>query len=195
MCFGRILCKGIFCQDWTIKMFYAQKMVKMADAKADAPLVPSSSRNLPDFKKSVRLKYVKLGYHYLISHGMYLFLSPLVVLISAQLSTFSLQDLHDLWQHLQYNLISVILCSTLLVFLSTLYFLTRPRPVYLVNFACYKPEESRKCTKRVFMEHSRLAGTFTEEILPSSRRSLRDLAWERTLTFRKLFSTFLPILR
>ncbi|RYQ82125.1 hypothetical protein Ahy_B10g100719 [Arachis hypogaea] len=148
------------------------KMVKMADAKADAPLVPSSSRNLPDFKKSVRLKYVKLGYHYLISHGMYLFLSPLVVLISAQLSTFSLQDLHDLWQHLQYNLISVILCSTLLVFLSTLYFLTRPQPVYLVNFACYKPEESRKCTKRVFMEHSRLAATFTEENLAFQQKIL-----------------------
>ncbi|KAB2024145.1 hypothetical protein E1A91_D06G068100v1 [Gossypium mustelinum] len=103
---------------------------------------------------------------------MYLFLSPLVVVITAQLSTFSILDLYDLWEHLQYNLISVIICSTLLVFLSTLYFLTRPRPVYLVNFACYKPDESRKCPKRIFMDRSQLAGTFTEENLQFQRKIL-----------------------
>ncbi|KAG4932963.1 hypothetical protein AAZX31_17G115400 [Glycine max] len=144
----------------------------MTDAKPDKPLMASSSRNLPDFKKSVKLKYVKLGYHYLITHGMYLCLSPLVVLIAAQLSTFSLRDLYDLWEHLQYNLISVILCLTLLVFLSTLYFLTRPRPVYLVNFSCYKPEESRKCTKKIFIEQSRLTSSFTEENLEFQRKIL-----------------------
>ncbi|KAI6679404.1 hypothetical protein NL676_033285 [Syzygium grande] len=132
---------------------------KMTQPTLDTPLVPSSSsRNLPDFKKSVKLKYVKLGYHYVITHGMYLFLSPFVVAIAAQLSTFSLKDLHELWIHLQFNLISVILCSTLLVFLTTLYFLTRPRPVYLVDFSCYKADEARKCTKKIFMDQSRLTG-------------------------------------
>ncbi|XP_061352560.1 3-ketoacyl-CoA synthase 11-like [Gastrolobium bilobum] len=145
----------------------------MAETKPDTtPLMPPSSRNLPDFKLSVKLKYVKLGYHYLITHGMYLFLSPLVVLIAAQLSTFSLKDLYDIWEHLQYNLISVILCSTLLVFLSTLYFMTRPRPVYLVNFSCYKPEESRKCSKKMFMEKSQMSDFFTEENLEFQRKIL-----------------------
>ncbi|KAL6223948.1 hypothetical protein ACLB2K_002805 [Fragaria x ananassa] len=149
----------------------------MAEPKPDTPLIPPSSRpsnnrNLPDFKKSIKLKYVKLGYHILITHGMYLFLSPLVIVIAAQLSTFSLQDLYDLWEHLQYNLISVIICSTLLVFLSTVYFLTRPRPVYLVNFSCYKPEETRKCTKKIFMDQSTMTGTFTEENLQFQRRIL-----------------------
>ncbi|XP_057456428.1 3-ketoacyl-CoA synthase 11-like [Lotus japonicus] len=144
----------------------------MAEAKPDTPLMPPSSRNLPDFKNSVKLKYVKLGYHYLITHGMYLFLSPLVVLIAAQLSTFSIKDIYDIWDNLQYNLISVIICSTLLVFLSTLYFLTRPKPVYLVNFSCYKPEEARKCTKKKFMDHSRMSGFFTEENLDFQRKIL-----------------------
>ncbi|KAL4269517.1 hypothetical protein GQ457_HM001010 [Hibiscus cannabinus] len=144
----------------------------MADSKPDQPLVSSPSRKLPDFKKSVKLKYVKLGYHYLITHGMYLFLTPLVAVIAAQLSTFSVQDLYDLWEHLQYNLISVIICSTLLVFLSTLYFLTRPRPVYLVNFACYKPEETRKCSKRMFVDQSKMTGTFTDENLQFQRKIL-----------------------
>ncbi|GMH12442.1 hypothetical protein Nepgr_014283 [Nepenthes gracilis] len=132
----------------------------------------STSRKLPDFKQSIKLKYVKLGYHYLITHGMYLFLSPLVVLIAAQLSTFSLQDLYVLWEHLQFNLISVIFCSTLLVFLATLYFLTRPQPVYLVNFSCYKPEDARKCTRQVFMERSGLIGSFTQENLEFQRKIL-----------------------
>ncbi|XP_021895183.1 3-ketoacyl-CoA synthase 11 isoform X2 [Carica papaya] len=144
----------------------------MAEEKINKPLIQTPTRSLPDFKKSVKLKYVKLGYHYLITHGMFLFLSPLVVVIAAQISTFSLQDLYNLWEHLQYNLISVIICSTLLVFLVTLYFLTRPRAVYLVNFSCYKPEESRKCTKKVFMDQSRMTGTFTEENLEFQRKIL-----------------------
>ena len=145
----------------------------MTEPKPNTPLIsPSSSRNLPDFKKSVKLKYVKLGYHHLITHGMYVFITPLVFIIAVQLSTFSLQDLYDLWEHLQYNLISVIICSALLVFLSTVYFVTRPSPVYLVNFSCYKPEESRKCTKRMFVDQSWLTGTFTEENLAFQRKIL-----------------------
>ncbi|KAJ8457964.1 hypothetical protein OPV22_030890 [Ensete ventricosum] len=139
---------------------------------ADASLLRSPSGRLPDFKQSVKLKYVKLGYRYLITHGMYLFLTPLVFLVAAQLSTFSLDDLHDLWDHLRFNLVSVILCSTLLVFLSTVYFLTRPRPVYLLDFACYKPEDARKCTRQLFMERSRTTGSFTEENLVFQRRIL-----------------------
>ncbi|XP_043698774.1 3-ketoacyl-CoA synthase 11-like [Telopea speciosissima] len=145
----------------------------MTEPTAKTPLFPpSSSRKLPDFKQSVKLKYVKLGYHYLITHGMYLFLSPLVVLIAAQLSTFSIQDILDLWDHLRFNLVSVIVCSALLVFLSTLYFLTRPRPVYLVNFSCYRPEDARKCPRQIFMERSALTGSFTEENLEFQRKIL-----------------------
>lgn len=142
------------------------------EQRANAALLQSSSSRLPDFKQSVKLKYVKLGYHYLITHGMYLFFSPLIAVLLAQLSTFSIKDLHDLWDHLRYNLISAVLCSTLLVFLSTVYFLTRRRPVYLVNFACYKPEDARKCTRQIFMDRSTLTGSFTEENLAFQRKIL-----------------------
>ncbi|CAN1169192.1 3-ketoacyl-CoA synthase 11 [Linum perenne] len=132
----------------------------------------STRRKLPDFKQSVKLKYVKLGYHYLITHGMYLFLSPLVIIIAAQISTFSSQDVYELWDHLRFNLISVIFCTTLLVFLLTLYFLTRPRSIYLVDFACYKPDDARKCTRQMFMERSSITGTFTEQSLEFQRKIL-----------------------
>uniref|UniRef100_A0A6V7QQM7 3-ketoacyl-CoA synthase n=1 Tax=Ananas comosus var. bracteatus TaxID=296719 RepID=A0A6V7QQM7_ANACO len=131
-----------------------------------------SSRRLPDFQQSVRLKYVKLGYHYLISHGMYLLLSPLIGLVAVQLSTFSVEDLQELYRHLRFNLISVVLCSAALVFLSTLYFLTRPRPVYLVDFSCYKPDPARKCTRAIFMERSALTGSFTPDNLDFQRKIL-----------------------
>ncbi|XP_028779239.1 3-ketoacyl-CoA synthase 11 [Neltuma alba] len=144
----------------------------MSESNPKSLLVESSSRELPDFKRSVKLKYVKLGYHYLITHGMLLVLLPLMFLIAAQVSTFSLQDLLDLWNHLRYNLISVIIFSALLVFLFTLYFLTRPRSIYLVDFACYKPEDARKCTRQIFMDRSGSTGTFTEENLQFQRKIL-----------------------
>ncbi|XP_074273890.1 3-ketoacyl-CoA synthase 11 [Silene latifolia] len=149
----------------------------MADEKPTTPLMAhtssSSSRTkLPDFKQSVRLKYVKLGYHYLIKHGMYLFLSPVVAILAAQLSTFSFEDISLLWEHLQYNLISVIICSTLIVFLSTLYFMTRPHHVYLVDFACYKPNESLKFSRPYFMEKSEKWGEFSDQILAFQRKIL-----------------------
>ncbi|KAL2236085.1 3-ketoacyl-CoA synthase 11-like [Sesamum indicum] len=144
----------------------------MTQLEANTPLVPPSERKLPDFKGSVKLKYVKLGYHYLITHGMYLCLSPLVVVVAAQLSTFSRQDLSILWEHLRFNLLSVIVCSTLLVFLLTVYFLRRPRSVYLVNFSCYKPDDERKCTRKIFVERSGLTGTFTKENLEFQRKIL-----------------------
>ncbi|EEF45198.1 3-ketoacyl-CoA synthase 11 [Ricinus communis] len=128
--------------------------------------------NLPNFLLSVRLKYVKLGYHYLISNAMYLLLVPLLGIASAQLSTLKIEDLVQLWNHLKFNFVSVTLCSGLIVFLATLYFMSRPRKIYLVNFACYKPEPARICTRETFMEKSAMAGSFTEENLAFQKKIL-----------------------
>ncbi|KAG6504325.1 hypothetical protein ZIOFF_036656 [Zingiber officinale] len=88
------------------------------------------------------------------------------------LSTFSLVDLRDLWNYLRFNLVSVVLYSTLLVFFSTVYFLTRPRPVYLLDFAYHEPDESRKCSRKLFLERSKLSGSFTEENLEFQHKIL-----------------------
>ncbi|KAG8481095.1 hypothetical protein CXB51_025821 [Gossypium anomalum] len=134
-----------------------------------------SNNNLPKFLLSVRLKYVKLGYHYVISNAMYLMLVPLLGIASVHLSTLTLLDFVRLWDQLKFNLVSVTLCSGLLVLLATLYFMSRPRKVYLVNFACYKPEADRICTREIFMERSGLTGSFTEENLAFRRKSWRVL--------------------
>uniref|UniRef100_A0A0E0CHF5 3-ketoacyl-CoA synthase n=1 Tax=Oryza meridionalis TaxID=40149 RepID=A0A0E0CHF5_9ORYZ len=129
-------------------------------------------RRLPDFQQSqsVRLKYVKLGYHYLITNGVYLLLTPLIALVAVHLSTLTAGDVAGLWSHLRFNLVSVVACTTLLVLLSTVHFLTRPRPVYLVDFACYKPPPERRCSRDAFMRCSRLAGCFTAASLDFQRK-------------------------
>ncbi|KAK2453854.1 3-ketoacyl-CoA synthase [Trifolium repens] len=53
--------------------------------------------------------------------------------------------------------------SSLIVFLATLYFMSRPRGIYLVDFACYKPPKELTCTREIFVERSNLTKAFTEE--------------------------------
>ncbi|KAI3523912.1 hypothetical protein L1887_02421 [Cichorium endivia] len=133
---------------------------------------PSERTSLPNFLLTVKLKYVKLGYHYLISHFMYLLLIPLLAVVSVHLSTLTSQDLIHLWHQLRFNLLSVVIGSTLIVFLATLYFMKRPKKVYLVDFACYKPGESHFVSRETFMDHSVLAGTFSEENLAFQKKIL-----------------------
>ncbi|CAB4261715.1 unnamed protein product [Prunus armeniaca] len=138
-------------------------------------LGPESSggrKALPNFLLSVRLKYVKLGYHYLISNAVYFLLVPLMAVASAHLSTLTLEDFVQLWHQLKFNFVSVTLCSGLLVFLTTLYFTTRPRKVYLMNFACYKPEYAITCTRELFMERSKMTGSFSDENLAFQQKIL-----------------------
>ncbi|MBA0614212.1 hypothetical protein Godav_014533 [Gossypium davidsonii] len=127
---------------------------------------------LPDFLQSVNLKYVKLGYHYLISHLLTLCLIPLMSVIVVEASRLSLDDVHQLWLQLQYNLVSFIVFSVVLVFGSTVYIMTRPRSVYLLDYSCYLPPSHLKVKYQQFMEHSKLTGDFDESSLEFQRKIL-----------------------
>ncbi|GLJ20420.1 hypothetical protein SUGI_0370920 [Cryptomeria japonica] len=130
------------------------------------------SRRLPDFLQSVNLKYVKLGYHYLITHLLTLLLIPLMVGILVEVGRMNPQDIWQLWIHLQFNLVSVLVCSAVLVFGCTVYVMSRPRPVYLVDYSCYKPPEALKVNYTRFMEHSQLSGNFSEPSLEFQKKIL-----------------------
>ncbi|KAK4758504.1 hypothetical protein SAY87_019805 [Trapa incisa] len=129
-------------------------------------------RRLPDFLQSVNLKYVKLGYHYLITHLLTLLLVPLMVVIIIEASQMNPKDIHQLWLHLHYNLVSVVICSVFLVFGSTVYIMTRPRSVYLVEYSCYRPPDHLQVKYQQFMEHSKLTGDFDESSLEFQRKIL-----------------------
>jgi 3-ketoacyl-CoA synthase len=128
------------------------------------------TRRLPDFLQSVNLKYVKLGYHYLISNLLTLCFIPLIIVTLIEASQMNLNDIRQLWLHLQYNLVSVVICSAFLVFGLTVYIMTRPRPIYLVDYSCYRPPDHLKAPFGSFMEHSRLNGNFDDSSLEFQRK-------------------------
>ncbi|KAM7485267.1 hypothetical protein LguiA_001276 [Lonicera macranthoides] len=110
---------------------------------------------------SVKLKDVKLAYYYIITYSKYLLLTLLLVTISLHLSTYTTEDLFILLNHLKQNLVLVIVCSTTLFLLAVIYIQKRPRNVYLVNFACYKPSDSLMCPIESYL--GRASQIFNEE--------------------------------
>lgn len=100
-------------------------------------------RRLPDFLQSVNLKYVKLGYHYLINHAVYLATIPVLVLVfSAEVGSLSREEI---WKKLlDYDLATLIGFLGVFVLTACVYFMSRPRSVYLIDFSCYKPSDELK---------------------------------------------------
>ncbi|KAJ6721472.1 3-KETOACYL-COA SYNTHASE [Salix viminalis] len=133
------------------------------------PLLEREKNSLPNFFLSVKLKYVKLGYHYLVSNAMYLTLMPVLCMIFAHLSTFTVDEL---WNQLKFNLVTVVLSSTSIVFTATVYFMSRPRKVYLVDFSCYKPGPSHITSRELFMQLSAASEIFTEQSLAFQKKIL-----------------------
>ncbi|KAL9299603.1 3-ketoacyl-CoA synthase 9 [Arabidopsis thaliana] len=129
-------------------------------------------RKLPNFLQSVNMKYVKLGYHYLITHLFKLCLVPLMAVLVTETSRLTTDDLYQIWLHLQYNLVAFIFLSALAIFGSTVYIMSRPRSVYLVDYSCYLPPESLQVKYQKFMDHSKLIEDFNESSLEFQRKIL-----------------------
>ncbi|KAL5782735.1 hypothetical protein ACOSP7_007764 [Xanthoceras sorbifolium] len=136
-------------------------------------MADNENKNLQNLFLSVRLKYVKLGYHYLISNALYFLVVPVIVVVLRHLSMLTVDDFIQLRENLRYNILAIVLCSVTIVFTSTIYLIiSRPRKVYMVDFACYKPEPARMCTKEFYMQLVKQAGTFTEESIAFKRKIL-----------------------
>ncbi|KAF4348427.1 hypothetical protein F8388_017939 [Cannabis sativa] len=125
------------------------------------------ARNLGQKTHSVKLKYVKLGYHYLISNAMYLFLLPIII----ALGHLSVEDIAQLFQQFDLGLVSgTLVCTALTVCLVTLYFSWRPRDVYLLDFSCFKPDPSLMCNRETFMRQLEKAANFSDELLKFNQK-------------------------
>ncbi|KAJ8767345.1 hypothetical protein K2173_017389 [Erythroxylum novogranatense] len=134
------------------------------------------SRRLPDFLQSVNLKYVKLGYHYLINHAIYLATIPVLVLVfSAEVGSLSREELwKKMWEDARYDLATVLASFGVFVFTVSVYFMSRPRPIYLIDFACYRPHEDLKVSRDQFIELARRSGKFDEATLEFQKRILQS---------------------
>ncbi|KAJ7514513.1 hypothetical protein O6H91_23G047800 [Diphasiastrum complanatum] len=125
---------------------------------------------LPYSLQSIKLKYVRLGYHYLMNRVMFLFTLPVFFIALVEFGRLGKEDIGNLWKGLQYNLVNVLVCFGALVCGGTLYFMSRPRPIYLVDFSCYKGGEERACSKERFLECSKRTDSFSENSLEFQRK-------------------------
>ncbi|KAF1892145.1 hypothetical protein Lal_00036501 [Lupinus albus] len=137
-------------------------------------------RRLPDFLHSVKLKYVKLGYGYSCNTTTILFtlIVPLFLTLLFQITGLNL-NLHHFTHffsgsnrtiNLDSYTLTRIAGSSFLLFLFGLYYAKRSRPVYLVDFSCYKPEKDRKISVDGFLKMTEELGTFEEETVQFQRR-------------------------
>ncbi|XP_059442306.1 3-ketoacyl-CoA synthase 2-like [Corylus avellana] len=113
---------------------------------------------------SIKLKFLKLGYHCSISNAMYL-LIPLLTLFFAHLSA---EDFVHFFSHLK--LIHMLIITVVIP--ATIYLMGRPRKVYLLDFSCYKPDPTLICSRETFMKRSELTGSFSEESLAFQKKIL-----------------------
>nr|XP_043640234.1 3-ketoacyl-CoA synthase 6 [Erigeron canadensis] len=111
---------------------------------------------LPDFLSSVKLKYVKLGYTYLVNHFLTLVFVPIIATILVQLLRVGPDEIINTVKSLHLDLIQVLSSVFIIIFISTVYFMSKPRSVYLVDYSCYKAPITCRVPFSTFMEHSRL---------------------------------------
>jgi 3-ketoacyl-CoA synthase len=131
-------------------------------------------RRLPDFARNIKLKYVKLG----IRHGgSPTSLLPALCVPAVAAAAYSFVRLDVIYYSV--DLLTCVAWLGTALLLLTVYYLKRPRPVYLVEFACYKPEERLKISKSAFLEMTESTGSFNEAALDfqtkiTSRSALGD---------------------
>lgn len=87
------------------------------------------------------------------------------------------------------------LCGVLAASATAIYFLGQSRPVYLVDFSCYKPEESCKYTHEAFVERSIELGTFTDENVLFQKRILERSGVGQSTYFPPAVAAIPPDLR
>ncbi|CAI9765998.1 unnamed protein product [Fraxinus pennsylvanica] len=127
-------------------------------------------RSLPDFLNSVNLKYVKLGYGYLLNHFIYFVAAPVVLMLFG--TQIGKVKFSDLW--LEYDVLNIICLLGLLGLIVYIYFDLTPCSTYLVDFACYRPPTEFKISKEEFVELARKSGKFNEAAIQYQQHVLKN---------------------
>ncbi|KAI3924045.1 hypothetical protein MKW92_053013 [Papaver armeniacum] len=142
-------------------------------------IVIKIKKGLPDFLHSVKLKYVKLGYKLTCDYATVLrwfVILPLFIATTIQITGIRFDQVSDLWRSRgAVDMATGLTGFTLLLFLLTLYWVKRPRPVYLVDFSCFKPDDSLKSSVDSFIKMTEEHGSFEEQTIEFQKRiSLRS---------------------
>jgi len=128
-------------------------------------------RRLAELLHSVNLRHVKLGYRYLISNALYLLaVTVLWLIFRAEVKNLRKYDLWILWEQPTFHLISILSISALIGFILLVCFVSNRRPIYLVDFACYKPSDEFGTTKGFYMSLCKKTGLFDDGSLVFQRK-------------------------
>ncbi|KAI3811507.1 hypothetical protein L1987_21231 [Smallanthus sonchifolius] len=100
----------------------------------------------------------------------------MLLLFGAEVRRFGREEL---WRTLSdntggYDLLTVLALFLVFTFPLTFYILSRSRSIYLVDFACFKPDDDLKVTKEEFIELARKSGKFDEASLEFQKRILES---------------------
>ena len=123
---------------------------------------------------SVRLKYVKLGYAYLVNNFLRLLLVPIMGASTVEVLRMGPEEILAVLGSSAGHLdrIQILFFSLLVVFIFTVYLMSKPRPVYLVDYALYKPSPVWRVPFSTFMEHSRLNRPYSPKSVEFQMRIL-----------------------
>ncbi|KAJ0758716.1 putative very-long-chain 3-oxoacyl-CoA synthase [Helianthus annuus] len=148
-----------------------ERLTAELDIKDSSSVVIKIRRKLPDFLQSVKLKYVKLGYNYSCNTATLVtlvILFPLFIATLIQLTKLHLHNISLIFTTL--DTATGLTGLVLLLFLSGVYYAKRPTPVYLIDFACYKPEDDFKMANEAFTKMSEDSGFFNQDTLNFQKR-------------------------
>ncbi|KAG7579325.1 Thiolase-like [Arabidopsis thaliana x Arabidopsis arenosa] len=115
---------------------------------------------------------VKLLYHYLITHFFKLCLVPLLALVAIKASSLNHEDIQNIWFYLQHNIVTLTILSAVLTFGSAIYFVTRPRPVYLVDYSCHLPPPHQKVTVQKIVDNINKIRELSKRLIVAEEHSL-----------------------
>ena len=111
---------------------------------------------MPDFSSCVKLKYLKLGYQILVNHFVASVLITILVYILSEVLRSSPHEIVAFWNCLHFDLVQILWSSFLFIYISTLYNMSKPQTVYLVDFACYKAPAELCFSIRDYVERVKL---------------------------------------
>eukprot|EP00249_Psilotum_nudum_P025621 c30326_g1_i1 orf=187-1698(-) len=117
------------------------------------------------------LRYVKLGCRQVMDNLSILLLLLSSLVVMSQFPKIRQASSEVGWQFVQ-SAIYTITWVSIAVFGATYCSRLKSRPVYLVDYACFRPPDSWRTPSAAFMEHSQLSGMYDEKSLLFQRKIL-----------------------
>mmetsp|Transcript_22596 Transcript_22596/g.38766 ORF Transcript_22596/g.38766 Transcript_22596/m.38766 type:complete len:522 (+) Transcript_22596:100-1665(+) len=152
--------------------------VAAAEEKIHIPQIKHDSQNgLPDLtNEDAKLKDVRKGY-FSREWSNYAMCGVGVVLVALcfrSLLQINWKDFAIIRILLETHVVNLLLGVMILTCLTMFYLLRRKRPVYLIDFAVFKPDISDRCSNDEFVQKSQQSGFFTEDSLAFQRKIMAN---------------------